>query len=103
VIGGSCGAWPGNEGVKGLNGGVVADGASGGLTQNGELMSLAASSSPAVGMRRAGSTVRMKLSLNSALSSGLLLLSRLAVAAMALASASFKHEQKPSLSFAITY
>lgn len=105
MIGGSCGAWPGNEGVKGLNGGVVADGASGGLTQNGELMSLAASSSPAVGMRRAGSTVRMKLSLNSALSSGLLLLllSRLAVAAMALASASFKHEQKPSLSFAITY
>jgi len=101
------GVRPGNEGVKvvdDVDGGVVDDGASGGLTQNGELVvspaaRLAASAASAVGVgsRRGGSTVRMKLSLNSALSSGLLLLlvlrSRLA-AAMALASAPCMHEQK---------
>lgn len=103
MIGGSGGAWPGNEGAKGVDddvdGGVVDDGASGGLTQNGELVSPAArlAASPA---SRGGSTVRMKLSLNSAFSSGLLLLLRLrsCLAAMALASAPCMHEQKPSLS-----
>jgi hypothetical protein len=93
VIGG---VRPGNEGVKGVD-----DGASGGLTQNGELVvspaARLAASAVGVGSRRGGSTVRMKLSLNSALSSGLLLLlvlrSRLA-AAMALASAPCMHEQK---------
>lgn len=101
MIGGSGGAWPGNEGVKGVDdvdGGVVDDvddvddGASGGLTQNGELVSPAArltasvASAVGVGSRRGGSTVRMKLSLNSALSSGLLLLLLLLLAAMTLAS-----------------
>jgi hypothetical protein len=106
VIGGSGGAWawPGNEGVDDVDGGVVDDvddvdggvvddGASGGLTQNGELVSPAArltvASAVGVGSRRGGSTVRMKLSLNSALSSGLLLL--LLLAAMTLASAQFHH------------
>lgn len=74
--------------VDDVDGGVVDDGASGGLTQNGELVSPAArltasvASAVGVGSRRGGSTVRMKLSLNSALSSGLLLL----LAAMTLAS-----------------
>jgi hypothetical protein len=70
--------------VKGVevNGGAIVDagGASGGLTQNGALVSPAArlsASAPAAGgdcRRRAGSTFRMKLSLYSAFSSGLLLL-----------------------------
>jgi hypothetical protein len=108
VIGGSGGAWawPGNEGVDDVDGGVVDDvddvdggvvddGASGGLTQNGELVSPAArltvASAVGVGSRRGGSTVRMKLSLNSTLSSGLVLLLLLLLAAMTLASAQFHH------------
>lgn len=95
MIGGSGGVRPGNEGVKGVD--DVDGGASGGLTQNGELVvspaaRLAASAASAVGVgsRRGGSTVRMKLSLNSAFSSGLLLLLlvlRSRLTAMALASA----------------
>ena len=101
MIGGSGGGWSGKDGVNGVEtkGGADVDGggASGGLTQNGALVSPAArlsASAAAVGggRRRAGSTVRMKLSLKSALSSGLLLLpcSRLL---MALASAPSMHEQ----------
>lgn len=74
-----------------VDGGVVDDCASGGLTQKGELASPAAGG----GSTRAGSTVLMKLSLNSASSSGLppcLLCSRLV--AMALAS----HRVAPSSS-----
>jgi hypothetical protein len=65
VIGGSGrgGGWSETDGPEG----VVVDGASGGLTQNGEFppsARLAASPSPAgMGWLAAGSTVLMKLSL----------------------------------------
>ena len=104
MIGGSGGGWSGKDGVKGVEtkGGAVDDdgGVSGGLTQNGALVSPAArlsASAPAVGgcRRRAGSTVRMKLSLKSASSSGLLLLlcSRLLLMALASAPSMSMHEQ----------